>query len=50
MASAAVTTRGYPKRKRAEVSYCEISSDEGEVDNESASSDAELTTKARKVR
>ena len=49
MGSTTVIARSYPKRKRAEVTYREISSDEGEVDNESDSSDEQVTASARKV-
>lgn len=48
--TAAVTTRGYPKRKRAEISYKEGSSDESEVDDEYGVSDKVLKTRAKKVR
>ena len=50
MATTAVTTRAYPKRKRAEISYHESSSDEVEVDDEYGASDEKLTARSRKVR
>ncbi|KAF6225363.1 hypothetical protein HO173_012801 [Letharia columbiana] len=48
MATTAVTTRAYPKRKRAEISYHESSSDEVEVDDEYGASDGKLTARSRK--
>lgn len=48
MATSTVTTRSYPKRKRAEISYHESSSDEGEVDEEYGASDEEITSTTRK--
>lgn len=50
MARTAATTvpRAYPKRKRAEISYHESSSDESEVDDENDTSDEELTAAKRK--
>ena len=50
MASTAVTTRAYPKRKRAEISYHESSSDESEVDDGYRTSDEKLPTMTKKVR
>lgn len=51
MATTPVTTRAYPKRKRAEISYHESSSGEGEEDDEYGTSDEVLvTTTTRKVR
>ena len=51
MAIAAVTTRAYPKRKRAEISYHESSSDEDQVDDECSASDEEILAEtAKKVR
>lgn len=44
MATTPVTTRAYPKRKRAEISYHESSSGEGEEDDEYGTSDEVLVT------
>ena len=46
MANTTVTGR-YPKRKKAEISYHESSSDEGEVDDEYGVSEATTTRKVR---
>ena len=48
MASTAVTTR-YPKRKRAEISYYDGSSDGVQVDGEYAALDESLEATTRKV-
>ena len=50
MAPSTLTTRTYPKRKRAEISYHETSSDEDEVDEEYAASNQHLSTATAKVR
>lgn len=50
MAATTVITRAYPKRKRAEISYYESSSDESEVDDEYGASDENLSATTRKVR
>lgn len=48
--NAAVNTGAYPKRKRAETSYKESSSDESEGDDEYGASNKKLKTTASKVR
>ena len=52
MASTKVTVRTYPKRKRAEISYRESSSDESGVEDEYDydTLDDKPTTTTRKVR
>lgn len=50
MASMAVTPRIYPKRKRANISYHESSSEESEVDDEYNTQDEKATATTRKVR
>lgn len=50
MAPSTLTTRTYPKRKRAEISYHETSSDEDEVDEEYGASDQNKSTPTAKVR
>ena len=49
MAKTNVTARTYPKRKRAEISYRESSSDESGVDDEYDTMDDEITTTPNKV-
>lgn len=50
MASTAETTRAYPKRKRADISYYESSSDESGADDGYRTSDEELPATTKKVR
>ena len=48
MAPTTLTTRTYPKRKRADISYHEASSDEDEADEEyTASNQNQPTAKVR---
>lgn len=49
MATIAVATRAHPKRKRAEISYHESSSDEGEGDDEYGVPGGKSAAKRRKV-
>ena len=50
MAPSTLTTRTYPKRKRAEISYHETSSDEDEAGEEYAASNQNQSTATAKVR
>ena len=50
MAGTTMTTHTYPKRKRADISYHESSSDESEGDNEYQTSNEKFSMTARKVR